>query len=129
MKQIVNQLSPDKPANTDELIIQSLAKLDVIAMGVSVGILFGLIVFLATNILLLKGGEEIGPNLALLGQFFIGYEVTFVGSLSGFFWGFATGYILGSLVALLRNFIVSVYLFFLKLKSSFTAVNDYIDNP
>lgn len=129
MKQIVNQLSPNKPANTDELIIQSLAKLDVIALGVSVGILFGLMVFLATNILIFKGGDEIGPNLALLGQFFIGYEVTFIGSLSGFFWGFATGYILGSLVALLRNFIVSAYLFFLKLKSSFTAVNDYIDNP
>lgn len=128
MKQIVNQLSP-KPADTDELIIQSLAKLDVIALGVSVGILFGLIIFLATNILILKGGDEIGPNLALLGQFFIGYEVTFIGSLSGFFWGFVTGYILGSLVALLRNFIVSVYLFFLKLKSSFSAVNDYIDNP
>lgn len=128
MKEIVNQLSP-KPADTDKLIIQSLAKLDVIALGVSVGILFGLMVFLATNILILKGGDEIGPNLALLGQFFIGYEVTFIGSLSGFFWGFATGYIFGSLVALLRNFIVSAYLFFLKLKSSFTAVNDYIDNP
>jgi hypothetical protein len=129
MKQIVDQLSPDKPKTTEDLIIQSLAKLDVIAMGVSVGLLFGMIVFLATNILILKGGADVGRNLSLLGQFFIGYEVTFVGSLSGFFWGFASGYILGSLVALLRNFIVSAYLFLLKLKSSFTAVNDYIDNP
>lgn len=129
MKQIVDQLSPEKPTNTDQLIIQSLAKLDVIAMGVSVGILCGLVIFLATNILILKGGEDVGQTLALLGQFFIGYDVTFIGSISGFFWGFATGYILGSLVALLRNLIVSIYLFFLKLKSSFTAVNDYIDNP
>jgi len=35
MKQIIDQLSPDKPKTTDDLIIQSLAKLDVIAMGVS----------------------------------------------------------------------------------------------
>jgi hypothetical protein len=39
----------------------------------------------------------------LLGQFFIGYRVTFVGSLIGFGYGFATGFIAGYLVATLYN--------------------------
>ena len=40
----------------DGLIIGSLAKLDRIALGISLGTLFGLVVFAATNVLILKGG-------------------------------------------------------------------------
>lgn len=114
---------------TEELIVQSLAKLDKIALGVSVGTLFGLVIFFATNILVFKGGDHIGPNLALLNQYFIGYEVTAVGSLIGLFYGFVSGFMLGWLSAFLRNAVVAFYLHLLKIKSSMTAVNDFIDNP
>ena len=114
---------------TEKLIVQSLAKLDGIALGISLGTLFGLGIFFATNILLIKGGKVVGPNLVLLNQYFIGYEITFTGSLIGLFYGFISGFILGWLIAFLRNFIVAVYLHILKLKSSMSAVNDYIDNP
>lgn len=127
MKQITPP--PATISKTDEIIIQSLAKLDVIALGISVGIIFGLIIFLATNILVLKGGENIGQNLSLLNNYFIGYEVTPIGSISGFFWGFASGFVIGSMIAFLRNFIVTAYVFLLRLKGNLTAVNDYIDNP
>lgn len=113
----------------DELIVKSLARLDSIALGISVGTLFALFLFLATNILIFKGGDAIGPNLALLGQYFIGYKVTFVGSLIGFLYGFVSGFILGWLIAFLRNSVVTIYLLSLKLKNSMSAVNDYIDNP
>ncbi len=113
----------------DELIVQTIAKLDSIALGISVGMLFALIFFLATNILIFKGGDVIGPNLALLSQYFIGYKVTFVGSLIGFLYGFISGFMLGWLIAFLRNSIVTFYLLSLKLKNSMSAVNDYIDNP
>jgi hypothetical protein len=115
--------------NADKLIIQSLAKLDALALGIAVGTLFGAVVFLATNLLIFKGGDIIGPNLALLSQFFIGYEVTFAGSVIGLVYGFMTGFILGSLIAFLRNSVVGTYLNFLKLKGSVAAVNDFIDNP
>jgi hypothetical protein len=114
---------------TEKLIVQSLAKLDATALGISLGTLLGLGIFLATNILILKGGEVIGPNLVLLNQYFIGYEISFTGSLIGLFYGFMTGYILGWLIATLRNTIVNLYLRILKLKSSMSAVGDYIDNP
>jgi hypothetical protein len=114
---------------TDKLIVQSLAKLDGLALGISLGTLFGLVIFLATNILIIKGGDKIGPNLILLNQYFVGYEITFTGSLIGLFYGFVSGFILGGLIAFLRNFIVRIYLHVLKIKSSMSAVNDYIDNP
>jgi hypothetical protein len=114
---------------TDKLIVQSLAKLDGLALGVALGSVFGLVIFVATNLLIIKGGDVIGPNLILLNQYFIGYEVSFAGSLIGLIYGFATGFILGWLIAFLRNFIVNVYLHIQKLKGSMSAVNDYIDNP
>lgn len=129
MKTITDESIADDCADADNLIIQSLAKLDALAFGISLGVLFGLIIFIATNFLVWKGGEEIGPNLSLLSHYFIGYEVTPFGSLSGFVYGFLGGFILGSLIAVLRNFIVAAYVFILKLKSSMSAVNDFIDNP
>jgi membrane protease YdiL (CAAX protease family) len=114
---------------TEKLIVQSLARLDGIALGISLGTLFGLAIFFATNILIIKGGEVVGPNLALLNQYFIGYEISFAGSLIGLLYGFVSGFILGWLIAFLRNIIVTLYLHILKVKSSMSAVNDYIDNP
>lgn len=114
---------------TEKLIVQSLARLDGIALGISLGTLFGLAIFFATNILIIKGGEVVGPNLALLNQYFIGYEISFAGSLIGLLYGFVSGFILGWLIAFLRNLIVTLYLHILKVKSSMSAVNDYIDNP
>ena len=124
------------PYNTDEqtsavdaIIISSFAKLDSMAMGISLGTLFALVIFLATNLLVIKGGDKIGPNLALLSQYFIGYDVSFGGSLIGLVYGFVSGLILGFLIAFVRNAIVMVYLRLLKLKGSMSAINDYIDNP
>ena len=129
MKTKTNQDVEIDSGSADELIIQSLAKLDALAFGISLGVLFGLIIFLATNFLVLKGGEEIGPNMSLLSHYFIGYEVSPFGSLSGFVYGFLGGFVIGSLIAALRNFIVTAYVFILKLKGSMSAVNDFIDNP
>lgn len=113
----------------DKLIVQSLAKLDGLALGVSIGVVAGLGLFLATNLLLFKGGAVVGPTLGLLSQYFPGYEVTFRGSFIGLIYGFLSGFVVGWLIAVLRNAMVRVYLHLLKLKGSFSAVNDYIDNP
>lgn len=118
-----------EPSTADELIVQSLAKLDQTALGISTGVLFGAVIFLATNILVYKGGDLVGPNLFLLSQYFIGYEVTFYGSLIGAVYGFMSGFVLGWMIAFLRNAITRFYLFIVKLKGSVIAVNDFIDNP
>lgn len=116
-------------SSAEALIVEALSKLDAVALGVSLGMLFGIGIFLATNLLVLKGGEVVGPNLGLLSQYFIGYEVTFWGSLIGFAYGLMSGFVLGFLIATLRNFIIFIYLHLLRLKGAFSAVNDHIDNP
>ncbi len=115
--------------SADDLIVKTLAKLDTVAMGISLGALIGLGIFILTNVLILKGGSVVGPNLSLLNQYFIGYDVTYSGSLIGLIYGFISGFILGFLIAFLRNTIVKIYLYFLKLKGSLSVMNDYIDNP
>jgi uncharacterized membrane protein required for colicin V production len=45
----------------------------------------------------------VGPHLALLGQFLIGYRVSFVGSLIGFAYGFIAGYLVGYAVGRVYN--------------------------
>ena len=115
--------------SVDDLIINSLAKIDAVALGISLGTLFALIVFAATNVLIYKGGDVVGPNLALLNQYFVGYDVTFTGSLVGLVYGAISGFIIGWLIAHLRNLVLSVYIHLLKVRGSLSAVNDYIDNP
>jgi hypothetical protein len=43
--------------------------------------------FLMTAWLLLKGGPHVGQHLQLLSQYFIGYSVTWWGTVVGFFYG------------------------------------------
>jgi hypothetical protein len=73
------------------------------AFGFTLGLLFGLLIFIATNWLVLKGGNPVGPNLQLLSQYFIGYRVSFGGSFIGFAYGFAVGTLCGSLTGWIYN--------------------------
>jgi hypothetical protein len=78
--------------------------------------LFGLAVFIATNWLVIKGGHidavtgeyVVGPHLQLLSQFFIGYRVSFVGSVIGFLYGFALGALAGAFVGWVYNKVVDL---------------------
>jgi len=75
----------------EALVLVRVVRLNAVVAGVVTGLLAGLAVFVATNWLVLKGGRVVGPHLSLLGQYFIGYRVSFVGSLIGFAWGFLAG--------------------------------------
>jgi hypothetical protein len=85
-------------------------RLDPPAFGFSVGAVGGLALFVMTLALVFGGGESIGSYFGLLGQFFIGYEVTPVGSFIGLIWGFAVGFVGGYALAFLRNSVVLFYL-------------------
>lgn len=83
-------------------------RLDAMAQAISAGVLLGLGVFVATNWLVLKGGDVVGPNLALLAQFCPGYRVTFLGSLIGFAYGLFYGGLAGYAVGTLYNRVIDV---------------------
>lgn len=110
-----------------EVIVKALARVDKIALGLACGTVFGLAVFAATLFLILKGGNLVGPNLALLGQFFIGYTVTIKGAIIGLLYGFAAGFVLGWLIAFFRNSLLSAYLLTVKTKANLTSSLESID--
>lgn len=112
----------------DELLIQTVAKIDRAALGIAVGILCGAGIFLATNFLILKGGERIGQNFALLSQYFYGFSISFAGSLIGLIYGFISGFIVGWLIAFLRNLVIKIYLHFLKFKGRVAAIGGFLDS-
>jgi formate hydrogenlyase subunit 3/multisubunit Na+/H+ antiporter MnhD subunit len=80
-------------------------RLGALASGLVAGLLGGLGLFVATMWLVLKGGHPVGPHLALLGQFFIGYTVTPLGSLVGLAYGFLAGFVVFYCGAALYNWI------------------------
>jgi hypothetical protein len=78
-------------------------RLHALAMGLGCGVLVGLALFVATNWLVVKGGDVVGPHLELLAQFLPGYTVTFAGSLLGLAYGFLAGLVGGSLLSAVYN--------------------------
>ncbi|MCP4415825.1 MAG: NAD(P)/FAD-dependent oxidoreductase [Chloroflexi bacterium] len=94
----------------DERPSYALPKLDPLALGMSLGIVVGVGLLLATLLLLLSGGDVTGETLTLLAQFYPGYTVTAVGGLVGLGYGFFTGFSLGWGYAFFRNAATALYL-------------------
>ena len=94
----------------EEKLFSSVLRFNLKFLGLTLGLLLGFVVFIATNWLVIKGGHitpegkyVVGPHLQLLSQFFIGYRVSFLGSIIGFFYGFALGTLCGSVIGLIYN--------------------------
>jgi hypothetical protein len=87
----------------EDHIFTGIARFNIKMFGLTLGALTGFGIFIATNWLLIKGGQidsegryVVGPHLQLLSQFFIGYKVSFAGSIIGFIYGFAIGTLCGA---------------------------------
>jgi hypothetical protein len=93
------------PTN-EEKLFSGVLWLNVKAFGLALGLICGFFLFVITNWLIIKGGNPIGPHLVLLSQFFVGYRVSFVGSIIGFFYGFAVGTLGGATIGWIYNTIV-----------------------
>ena len=104
-----------RPSADEEKLFQGVVRLKAKILGLVCGLLFGFAIFIATNWIIIKGGHigpngeyVVGPHLQLLGQFFIGYRVSFLGSIIGFFYGFAIGTFGGTFIGLIYNKIVEL---------------------
>jgi protoporphyrinogen oxidase len=104
------ELRADVAEVVQEAFTLAFPKLDRLALGLSWGVVAGLSLFIATLVLVLKGGDVAGPNLQLLSQYFPGYRVTAPGSILGLAYGFIYGLIGGWLFAFLRNTTVFLYI-------------------
>lgn len=92
----------------EEKLFSGILMLNAKVLGLALGVIFGLGIFVATNWLVIKGGARVGPHLILLSQYFIGYRVTFFGSFIGAAYGFALGTICGALIGWIYNKIAAL---------------------
>jgi protoporphyrinogen oxidase len=102
-------------------------KLDRLALGLSLGTASGLLLFLVTLGLVLKGGELVGQNLQLLNQYFPGYNVTTLGSILGLGYGFIAGFIGGWGFAFLRNAAVFFYMAIIHWRAELFLLRKFLD--
>ena len=101
------EISEARRAIAEEQILkQAVVRLNGHILGFVIGVIAALGIFAATNWLVFKGGEVVGPHLSLLGNFFIGYSVTFLGSFIGAAYAFILGYLAGLFVGSIYNGVV-----------------------
>ena len=92
----------------DREVIRAVARLKAGILGLVFGLIFGVGLFAMTAILLIENGPNTGMHLRLLGNYFIGYAVTWKGAFIGFLWAFAVGVIIGWSIGMLYNWIVAI---------------------
>ena len=120
--------APAKPAISDRVFTPVFARMDKLGLATALGSVSGLTIFIATLWLVIKGGEIIGPNLQLLGQYFIGYSVTVKGAFIGFAYGFFWGFLFGWLFAYLRNFSIGFFIYRVKKKAEMLSFRDFLEH-
>lgn len=99
---------PRATPETDRATMNTIVDLNAQVLGFTLGIMFALGLFVATNFLILKGGDHVGATLQLLSQFFYGYKVTFLGSFIGALYGFVTGYASGYMIGMIYTWIANL---------------------
>lgn len=91
-----------------EALATLVTQLEARVLAVVGAVLGGGGLFVMTAWLLLKGGPAIGPHLQLLGQYFYGYSVTWLGSLVGLLYGALVGGAIGWMIGTIYNYAVWV---------------------
>jgi hypothetical protein len=74
--------------------------------GLALGLLAALALFVATAVLVARGGEDVGQHLGLLSVYLPGYKVTWTGAFIGAAYLFFLGYGAGRTIATIYNRIV-----------------------
>src|SRR5687767_15549077 len=85
------------------LIEVAVARMRAGILAIVFAMLCGTGLFVATAWLLVKGGENVGATLGLLGNYLPGYAVTWPGAILGLVYGAAIGGAMGWLLARVYN--------------------------
>ena len=97
------------------------------ALGVAFGSVAGLFIFVVTvfHVVLRPEGAL---DIALLGEYFFGYTVSWQGAFVGLFWGFVSGFVMGWFIAFVRNLVIAVRVFTLRAKGELARTTDFLDH-
>ena len=119
---------PEKEAALERLFAVVFARMDKLGLATALGVVSGLLVFMATLWLIIKGGPVVGLRMQLLREYFFGYSLTvkgaFIGLVHAFFWGFLFGW----LFAYLRNLSFAFFIYRIKRKAEVLKFRDLLDH-
>ena len=123
----VEELPELELASLEAGLVRVFSKLDGVALGGAVGATLGVLLYLATLVLLLKGGSVVGPHLQLLAQYFPGYTVTWSGSLICLAYGWLSGFIVGWGFALTRNAALFFYMAIVQRRAQLRLLRRFLE--
>jgi hypothetical protein len=111
-------------------LAMAVAPIHKLALGVSAGIVFGLLLLVITLLPVLTGGDDsdLGMYIGLLDNYFYGYQVSVAGAFVGMFWGFVVGFVIGFFAAFVRNLAVTLTVFALRTKAELAQTTDFLDH-
>ena len=108
-------------------LLRAFAPLHKTALGVACGVVLGGSIFFISAALLIHGGQP-DFGIELLGQFFVGYSLTWTGAFIGLLWGLGAGFIFGWSFALLRNLVFWAWLLGIRSRADMEQYNDFLDH-
>jgi protoporphyrinogen oxidase len=96
-----DRLTPDaaRQRSLEDLLAAAFARYDAVALGAAVGIVSGVGLFLTTVVSLINEPGDRGRVVSLLGQFLLGYEVSWAGAGIGLLGAGIAGFVFGWLLA------------------------------
>ena len=119
--------SAPPPGQLPKELLLAFAPLHKSAFGAAIGIVAGLLVFLATVATLIQPDEHRLP-LGLLAVYFRGYSVSWTGALIGAGWAAMAGFVFGWFVAFCRNLVLAISLFVIRTRAQLAETRDFLDH-
>jgi hypothetical protein len=110
-----------------ESLLLVAGRLDVVALGVSVGLAAGIFIAGLTVATLVRGSNQATAVVSLFGAYFFGYTVSWAGAVVGFVYAFVAGFSIGAAAAALRNLGVSSALAVARTEAELTALHEGLD--
>ena len=93
----------------NEAMQLAFAKYDPVALGAAIGGVLSAGLFSATAFLLVRDGDEAGPNLSLLGNYLIGFDASWTGAAVGAVESLLLGFVFGWLLGHMINAIIGLH--------------------
>jgi len=104
---IMSSTMAKQELSTEEISLEVM-RIQAGVLAMVCAVIGGVGLFAMTVWLLIKDGPGAGPHLQLLGHYFIGYSVTWGGSILGLIYGAVTGGIVGWIIGAIYNLVVGI---------------------
>ena len=121
------QQASGKFSSEYQVVFRAFSRMDKLGFATAVGLVCSLVIFGMTLWLMIQNNPNATLIAQLLQQYFWGYTLTLTGAFIGMTYGAFWGFIWGWLFAYLRNFIIGLYVFFIKKKTEFLSFTDFLD--